>query len=355
MGSAGVGKSAVAQTIAEHCRDTGCLGATFFFSSAFNDSTRVIPTLVHQLVVRFPDYKQIVAELLTTDTTIFERNLRSQFQSLITQPFVTLKEKGSTLSQQRLLIVLDGLEHCKPEGAQRELIGLIRQHCESSSVASFSWLICSRPERHIKAALLRKDARAHCHREELRLQDDDAQQDVYHVLQDGLELIREEYSDVVDETWPSEDQLQQLVKAAGGYYPFVSAILDIVGDREVNNPRSRLEACLKAIDGGCIGGANDPSKALREYRERMYSVSDETLPPPLTTPHDEDSTRLLQERCVEANPTAEGQDDRSIDAVNDQLQWEVEQDTADLVRTLQSCPRTWVGLSQSLIDAARLV
>ncbi|KAF9441419.1 hypothetical protein P691DRAFT_779803, partial [Macrolepiota fuliginosa MF-IS2] len=52
LGPAGVGKSAIAQTIAEECAADGSLGATFFFSRLNNRNNphSVIPTIVYQLV-----------------------------------------------------------------------------------------------------------------------------------------------------------------------------------------------------------------------------------------------------------------------------------------------------------------
>ncbi|KAF9443367.1 hypothetical protein P691DRAFT_416983 [Macrolepiota fuliginosa MF-IS2] len=57
-GPAGTGKSAVAQTFAEHCSERGRLGAAFFFSRSNdrNNLETVIPTLAYQLAVHCRSY-----------------------------------------------------------------------------------------------------------------------------------------------------------------------------------------------------------------------------------------------------------------------------------------------------------
>ena len=54
-GAAGAGKSALQQTIAERCAQSGILGCAFFFSSqdpTRNDISRIIPTIAYQLGIR---------------------------------------------------------------------------------------------------------------------------------------------------------------------------------------------------------------------------------------------------------------------------------------------------------------
>lgn len=80
----GVGKSAIAQTIAEQCKANGCLGASFFFSrlNHRNDPLRVVPTLAYQFAIQLPDYKRLVTQRLADDPSILEKTLRIQFRSL---------------------------------------------------------------------------------------------------------------------------------------------------------------------------------------------------------------------------------------------------------------------------------
>ncbi|KAF9442786.1 hypothetical protein P691DRAFT_639282, partial [Macrolepiota fuliginosa MF-IS2] len=226
LGPRGIGKSAIAQTIAEYYHDLDQLGAAFFFSNHASNSLQVIPTLVYQLVIRFPDYKRIIIQILNNDSTIFERNLRSQFKSLIVKPFTMLQTQNSACVQQPILFILDGLDECQPEVARCELIELIDQSSLSSHTRAFRWLIFSRPDPSIQRLASRSNPRHEC--EELRMDDADARHDVSCMLQDGFASIRQQYSDVLDETWPPEAQLRRLADGAGGSFPFASTALELV-------------------------------------------------------------------------------------------------------------------------------
>ena len=63
-GPAGAGKSAIAQTIAEKCDETGHLSASFFFSRTSpgrDDMNHLIPTLAYQLALLFPETRPFIA------------------------------------------------------------------------------------------------------------------------------------------------------------------------------------------------------------------------------------------------------------------------------------------------------
>jgi hypothetical protein len=95
-GPAGTGKSAVAQTFAEHCAGLGRLGAAFFFSRANgrNDPKTVVPTIAYQLGVACVEYKTIIAELIANDPLVLKKSPRAQFTDLIAGPFLRLKRNG---------------------------------------------------------------------------------------------------------------------------------------------------------------------------------------------------------------------------------------------------------------------
>lgn len=109
LGPAGVGKSAVAQTIAEETKAAGRLGASCFFSrlNDRNDPDRVIPTIAYQLAVKHPTYKKIISQRLADDSTILEKNRRVQFRELIIEPFQFIMTQHPSTVPEPLLIIFD--------------------------------------------------------------------------------------------------------------------------------------------------------------------------------------------------------------------------------------------------------
>lgn len=280
LGPAGVGKSAVAQTTAEYCQGAGRLGAAFFFSreNERDDHLRVIPTLAHRLAVQDPEYRKLVTRILGEDSTILEHNLRSQFQRLIVEPFAQLDSQGSRYR----LIILDGLDECKEEDAQCEFVKLINEYTRQNRKSPLLWMICSRPEAHLKRLLPRIDLTT-CQLEELSIDDIEAKEDVYRILRDGFRDICNRwpgFCDVEDDgTWPSETQLRQIAAVASGLFIFAATILKFVDDKHYRNPQSQLEICLESITSSAAQGSVNPLDALDHlYRRILSAIHPSTFP-----------------------------------------------------------------------------
>ena len=79
-GSAGTGKSAIAQTISERCNRKGRLAATFFFfrtSSERNTSKRLVATLAYQIALSIPEAKEFITKAVENDLCVFDKDINS--------------------------------------------------------------------------------------------------------------------------------------------------------------------------------------------------------------------------------------------------------------------------------------
>lgn len=262
-GLAAVGKSAIAQTIAEEMGLLGRLGAAFFFSrlNHLDDPEGVVPTLAYQLATLHSQYKQIITQRIVDDPMILEKNLRSQFKALITEPFQVLMTQHPSTIREPLLVVLDGLDECKSKEAQCELIELINAQAQSDG-CPLLWMICSRPEWHLKTVFSNADFHVTCGREEVAIDDAEAQQDVARLLQSGFQIIRTRYSDFISGDWPSDGDLRRIAVAASGHLGFASFILRFIDDEEYGNPPGQLEVCIRFLGGSGTPGAINPLHAL---------------------------------------------------------------------------------------------
>jgi hypothetical protein len=216
LGPVGVGKSALAQTIAEDRKEAGCLGATCFLSrpNHRNDPDGVIPTLVHQLAVKHRVYKHIISQKLADDPTILEKDRKTQFKELIVDPFRTIITQHAATIQTPLLIIIDGLDECEGEEAQCEFVELISDHVRSVSQFPLLWMICSRPEWHLRYLLLQPDFQVTCKRVEISVDDDEAQRDVVVYLQAEFTSICLRHQDSLDDDWPQQAHFRRIAAAA---------------------------------------------------------------------------------------------------------------------------------------------
>lgn len=263
-GPAGVGKSAVAQTVAEEFKGKGLLGGVFFFSRPNNrsDPDVVIPTLVYQLAMRIPEYRHIITDKITQDPIILDRNRRTQFQEFIIDPFLTLMTQHPTVVQQPLLIVLDGLDECINREAQCEFVEMISHHVREQQNTGLRWMICSRPEPSLKVSFSTEDCKAICLQEKLDVDDSEAQDDALRILRKGFADIRDQYPDQLTQGWPTEDQINLIASRASGHLGFVSFILRFIGDKNYDDPYGQLEICLRFLKLTSGHGDLNPLYAL---------------------------------------------------------------------------------------------
>ncbi|KAF9442039.1 hypothetical protein P691DRAFT_513560 [Macrolepiota fuliginosa MF-IS2] len=281
LGVAAVGKSAVAQTIAEEFQAAGRLGASFFFSrpNHVNDPDAVIPTLVYQLATKIPQYKHIINIRLADDPWILKKNHRALFRELMIEPFHILMTQYPHAVPQPLLIILDGLDECMDKRAQCEFIDLISTHVRQVGKFPLQWMICSRPEWHLESLLSDTDFCVVCKREELQLDDGEAREDVRCLLEAGFDKIRKRYKDRLPNDWPPERCFYGIVGAVSGHLGFVSFVLRFIGDEEHGDPNGQLKVCMRFLLGDGVLVGISPLHALELlYRQILSDVPADDLP-----------------------------------------------------------------------------
>ncbi|KAF8965968.1 hypothetical protein BDZ97DRAFT_1729638, partial [Flammula alnicola] len=225
-GPAGAGKSAIAQTIAEMYYEAGILGASFFFSrtaSLHNESTRLIPTLAYQLSLSVPQISEHVAEAINDDSSIFERNLITQMQSLIVNP---LNRAILQTTAHPTLIIIDGLDECDDPKSQRYILDSLSAASNRLTIP-VHYLIASRPEQQIRDAYNTVGSLAS---QTLTLPLDDTyhpDDDIRTFLQFRFDEIKMKHPSRRDlpHVWPSLRDLQILVGKASGQFIYASTIM----------------------------------------------------------------------------------------------------------------------------------
>ncbi|KAF5357859.1 hypothetical protein D9756_001838 [Leucocoprinus leucothites] len=253
-GSAGVGKSAIVQTLAEGLKDLDdamnySFGAAIFFSRPNQrDNPRLVfPTIAYQLAVRYPFYRQYIAAELSDDPMLLDKSVSEQFKRLITQPFA---DQGLCYESKSLVIMLDGLDECNGEQEQANIISLITQFILRNPNVRLLWLISSRPEPHICDVFSRINVLSLYHRENVPINSNESCKDVERYLRKAFMEIYQRYSDCFSENtrWPTESQFLTLCAAATGLFAFAAAVVRFIGDAEYGNPILQMNGVLSAIE-----------------------------------------------------------------------------------------------------------
>ncbi|KAF5362317.1 hypothetical protein D9756_002199 [Leucocoprinus leucothites] len=287
-GPAGAGKSAVAQTFAEYCQGIGQLGATFFFSKLQQrDSPNgFIATLAYQFALEHAGYNHLITYILSHNPGILDKTLRIQFYKLIVEPFALLatQQANDETPYKPLVVIIDGLDECSDEGVQCQLIQLIGECVRLPAIGHrpLLWLVCSRPEWHIKREFAQADPRIDCGREELSCNAAEDVKDVYRILKDGLQKIRNKTTWGLTRAphvqWPTESKLQRLSLHVGGLPVLASAVLRFIGEGS-SSLDSRLDICLMYLEAVGEPGKVKPLDSLDSfYQQIMIRVPQSILP-----------------------------------------------------------------------------
>ncbi|KAF9446208.1 hypothetical protein P691DRAFT_777040 [Macrolepiota fuliginosa MF-IS2] len=270
-GPAGVGKSAVAQTVAEYALENGILGAVYFFSRPNKryKYAEVFITLAYQLAVRFPGYKTLVGEKLGAEPDLLTKTPHIQFRKLIVEPLLSLSH------ERKRVIILDGLDECDAEDNQLEVIELINDLVRSNISLPIIWMICSRPESHLKRIFARPDHPIQCWREFLPVDSEESRNDTETFIRGRFKMIHKRYGECLEEdadgSWPPEAFIQQIIVKTSGLFVLADTFLRYIEDPKTRDPDQRLSEILILLRHSYATGSRNPMHDLDSFYSRILS------------------------------------------------------------------------------------
>ncbi|EKM77910.1 hypothetical protein AGABI1DRAFT_129700 [Agaricus bisporus var. burnettii JB137-S8] len=246
-GPAGVGKSAVVQTFAEHLVKCGQLGASVFISrpNKRDNPHGVFITIAYQLATRIEAYRNYIVERLGLDPELLNGDLQAQFTTFIVEPFA-VKHLGA--GGKRWGILLDGLDELRGTDAQCEIIHLVGAFMKEHSNVPLVWIIASRPESHISNTFEDDELRISYWSEYIPIDSTEACEDVERFLRSNFKTVRKKFRHCVSSDWPSNTDFLKLTAAASGLFIYAEVVMQFIRDSGHADPVSRFEVLLSVID-----------------------------------------------------------------------------------------------------------
>lgn len=282
-GLAGVGKSAFAQTMAEHCHHTGQLGTALFFSRDIpgcDDPRRIIPTLAYHLAVQNRSYKSLIASSLMAHPRVLEKDLYTQFHMLIKNPFMNMQRGELCDEENPLVIILDGLDACGDGDIQRKLAELFSDR----DLKGLLCIFCSRAEESegqtTESACSSGSSRSLASTRTRYSRSPSPitsfeQSVIYHELTADdaytMDCLRDSFCDIrrrfsrlfgSDEEWPTRVELEGIARGVSGYLLLASYMLRFITDEAFRDPKGRLKTCLKFVNDLSTAGVDDPLRKI---------------------------------------------------------------------------------------------
>ena len=276
-GPAGVGKSAIAQTCAEKLKESGHLGAAFFFTvKGHNNSLRLFTTIAYQLATELADYRTAVDKKISKDHTIVEKKMASQFQLLIVEPLRELEKQGKRVQPKAIFI--DGLDECAGEEAQAEIIEIIASSVQARSTP-FRWAIFSRAEPRIVSTFSQDSIASITHSVELVISREvDGEIELY-LRGEFKNILRRRNCLHLSSSWPTNDDIRRLVDAAAGLFAHSAAVLRHVACPRNCQFRERLQSVLDALSQPGNQASTSPLSQLDAlYFHIMSQIPEDILP-----------------------------------------------------------------------------
>ncbi|KAJ7501089.1 hypothetical protein B0H11DRAFT_1993564 [Mycena galericulata] len=242
-GSAGVGKSAIAQMFAGDCVSQHRLGASFFFHRGHPKRGtwhNLFTSIAYQLAHSVPELLLPIQQAVENDKPIVGRAMAIQFQQLLVEPF-----RNAPASQSPPIIVLDGLDECDEHKIQQQILRLFIGGIRSGQFPA-RILICSRPEPHLREVLETSETFGICRYSSLSA-DSAAYEDIRNYLRDEFSRIHSEYANRgidLGAPWPDAETLEHLVKKSTGIFIYAATVIRFVDD-EYSHPADRLDSVLR--------------------------------------------------------------------------------------------------------------
>ncbi|KAK1220290.1 hypothetical protein PQX77_016955 [Marasmius sp. AFHP31] len=234
-GAAGVGKSAIALTIAKSLEVLGLLASSFFFfrsDAKRNNPSALALTIAHELAITAPLMRKYIEARILADPRILEASLERQFCELVTTPALVwrVERSRSEALAAANIIILDGLDECGDEETQLRILSIIESTYQNIPDFPLRFLICSRPEAWIQEAfsdntLLRLS-------KFIVLDDNpEARKDIKrYLLHHFREIVTSrKYRQVqFPSPWPSEEDLEILVEISCAQFVYAITVIKFI-------------------------------------------------------------------------------------------------------------------------------
>ncbi len=236
-GPAGAGKSAIAQTIAERYKDNR-LAASFFFSRSTPDrgvADRLFLILAWKLARSIPETRPYIESALQMEPLLYAKSINIQFNQLIGKVFEHLRG----LRPERTLIIIDGVDECATDQDQILFLTLIADALAHINIP-LRFLICSRPEPHIKETFnlenMKDVTRVVILDEKFEPNDD-----IRRYVEDEFFRI---FTKRNISPLPSNEDIHYLVSKASGQFIYASTVVKFI-ENDDYDPREQLDIILK--------------------------------------------------------------------------------------------------------------
>ncbi|KAG8705870.1 hypothetical protein FRC09_002715, partial [Ceratobasidium sp. 395] len=249
-GMVGTGKTTIAYSFCSGLERAHQLGASFFCCRTLpdcRDVARIVPTIAYQLARSSLSFQSALCEVLGSHPDMGSRSISLQFEKLIRDPLVKIKEA----IPQVLVIVIDALDECAGHDGAQPLLDALIHHARDLPVKFF---VTGRPEPGVRNKLGLQNDRT---RSVLHLHDIEES-----LVQTDIETyLDEELQDVPE----SARKVKILASRARNLFIYAATIVRYIKPAGLSvDPHVRLNAILGMHSG--------PSTKRHDEIDELYTT-----------------------------------------------------------------------------------
>ncbi|CUA78444.1 Ribosome assembly protein 4 [Rhizoctonia solani] len=249
-GMAGTGKTTIAYTLCDELDKTHELAASFFCTRLLpkcRDIRLIVPSIAYQLTRFSYPFRHALSKVVESDPMAHTRDLKRQFQTLITSPLETARH---TLPP-GIVVVIDALDECEDRDSIEKLLELL---ITSTTDSPIRFLISSRPEPEIYRRMMQQvggksDAKLVLH-----------ELDPFDVQQDIDTYLRQELRDLPLTT----DQWDGLLQRCGALFIYASTACRFI---KFGNEMMSFEEAMDMVLGLSTG-----TRGTEKELDKLYTA-----------------------------------------------------------------------------------
>ncbi|KAF5327428.1 hypothetical protein D9619_005115 [Psilocybe cf. subviscida] len=275
-GPAGIGKTAIAQTVAKLCAEQEQLLSTFFFfrsDEGRNSVNHLVPTLVYGMLQQIPRTHDVVCTRIAGNPLVFSAPLERQIRTILLPALSEPIPSPQNTPPGPMLFIIDGLDECMDSRMQQLIVRLfVSLLASTTTTIRHKILIVSRPESHIVSAFSAIDICSHVRH--LCLDEWKSIADIEIFLRAELEVVKHTHplKSYLDVWWPSDRSFRKLVYKSFESFAYASSAIRYISSHD-RHPEMSLTN-LVGLSPDCAYEAHAELDTL--YRYILESLDEKT-------------------------------------------------------------------------------
>jgi hypothetical protein len=263
-GPAGTGKSVIAYTLANRCRQKNRLAGSFFFSRRHTNcknARSLVFALAYQLGLSQLQAKMKMIEALNNDPGIISpsRDLREQFARLLIEPLEAVNWRSPSG-----VFVIDAIDQCQDQVP--ELMSLLTRLLSHMNHVGLHIFFTSRD--YLKGVLIKRQLFPMI--SDTALDHTSIRGDVRSFLRQSFDKIYKRHQLQCPKPWPPEEVLGRLVDRVGPHFITGSIIIKFIGSLD-HDPTDRMDL----IDHISLNPSSPPESSVDDFYKSIISTADD--------------------------------------------------------------------------------